>query len=224
MHNISIGILTENLYEDLYDDLMIFKIDNHKFLTELVERVYKHNLLAQQNEKQPILMFFEKTLKLMAAASQIQCAYRQYRWKRSQESTPLHKIMRRRGAVCMQRGWRKWVIRHRLKALIKIKDICLQITDPEFFIETNVYLNLREIIDKDPRRWRFEEQFLNFEVGEDNLISGQIYLSKTDRYERGSIVPRWFGFDIPVNMQGSFIGYDPYEIIHKHATSPENPR
>lgn len=117
----------------------------------------------------------------------------------------------------MQRGWRKWVLQHRLKALIRIKDVCLQVTEPEFYIETNTYLNLRNIIDYEHKRWRFDEQYINFEVSEGGHVYGQVFFSKTDRYAAGSIIPQWFGFDIPVKNFGKVIDVDPYELIHRHS-------
>ena len=53
---------------------------------------------------------------------------------------------------------------------------------------------------------------------------GQIFLSKTDRYEKGSIIPNWFGFDIPVKDFGNVIEVDPYELIHNHKSQPGNAR
>ena len=87
------------MYEDKYDDLMCLTIENLDFLTEIIEKVYQHNLSIKETGNQTILLFFEKTMKMMAAASRIQCAYRLYLWKKKQEITPLTKIMRRRGAV-----------------------------------------------------------------------------------------------------------------------------
>ena len=87
------------MYEDKYDDLMCLTIENLDFLTEIIEKVYQHNLSIEETVNQTILLFFEKPMKMMAAASRIQCAYRFYLWKKKQEITPLTKIMRRRGAV-----------------------------------------------------------------------------------------------------------------------------
>jgi len=89
----------QNLYEDKYDDLMQFKINNIDFLKELIERVYQHNLNIYETDNQAILLFFEKPLEMMAAATRIQCAYRLYKWRKSLEITPLTRIMRRRGTV-----------------------------------------------------------------------------------------------------------------------------
>lgn len=196
---------------------MSFKINDLNFVTELVERVYQYNLTATQDGRQVILLFFEKPLNMMAAASRIQSAFKLYLWKKRQQETPLVRIMKRRGAVTTQRGWRKWVLQHRLKALIRIKDVCLQVTEPEFYVETNTYLNLRKIIDYEHKRWRFEEQYINFEVSEGGSVYGQVFFSKTDRYETGSIIPQWYGFDIPVKNFGKVIDVDPYELIHKHS-------
>lgn len=145
-------------YEDNYDDFLMFEINDFKFMTELIERVYQNNLKADDGEGQNILMFFEKPMLQVAAATRIQCAYRLYSWRKQQEVTPLTKILRRRGAVCIQRGWRKWVLTHRLNALSRIKQITDQIDQPHFYLETNVYANMRKIIDSDINRWRFEEQ------------------------------------------------------------------
>jgi hypothetical protein len=196
---------------------MSFKINDVNFLTDLIEKVYQYNLSASKKGKQVILLFFEKTLNMMSAASRIQCAFRLYLWKKKQIETPLVKIMRRRGSVTMQRGWRKWVLQHRLKALIRIKNICLQVTEPEFYLETNVYLNLRKIIDFEHKRWRFEEQYINFEVSDGGRVYGQVFFSKTERYNFGSIIPKWYGFDIPVKNFGEIIDVDPYELVHKHS-------
>jgi len=89
----------QNLYEDKYDDLMQFTINNLEFLKELIERVYQHNLNIYETDNQAILLFFEKPLEMMAAATRIQCAYRLYKWRKSLEITPLTRIMRRRGTV-----------------------------------------------------------------------------------------------------------------------------
>lgn len=93
------------------------------FLSTLIEKVYQHNIQIVGEENQPILMFFDKPLRMMAAATRIQCAFRLYSWKKKQQKTPLTRIMERRGAVCMQRGWRKWVLQHRLNGLINIKRV-----------------------------------------------------------------------------------------------------
>lgn len=74
-------------------------MENVDFIKELVEKVYQHNLEIEETGNQLILLFFEKPLKMMAAASKIQCAFRLYLWKKKQELTPLLRIMRRRGAV-----------------------------------------------------------------------------------------------------------------------------
>lgn len=117
----------------------------------------------------------------------------------------------------MQRGWRKWVLLHRLNALIKIKNWWKQIEFPEFYIEGTVYWNLRKIIDNEVNRWRFEEQWINFEISDDGRAYGQVFFSKTDRYNSVSIIPRWFGFEIPIKYFDDVIDSDPYELIHKHS-------
>lgn len=137
---------------------MAFEIPDINFLLDLIEKVYQHNLKVLETGDQTLLLFFEKTLNQISAATRIQCAYRLYKWKVRQSLTPLTKIMERRAAVCMQRGWRKWVLQHRLTALINISKACEYIDQPEFYIEATTYMNLRRILSREVTRWRFEEQ------------------------------------------------------------------
>jgi hypothetical protein len=161
-------------------------------------------------------MFFDKPLKMMAAVTRIQWAFQLYSWKKKQQKTPLTRIMERRGAVWMQRGWRKWVLQHRLHSLINIKKVWDKIIEPTFYIETTVYNHMNTIIDNEVNRWRFEEQYLNFEVDENGKVNAQVFLPKTTRYDEESTIPQWFGFEIPVKHFDDVVEWDPYSLIHQH--------
>ena len=127
--------------------------------------------------------------------------------------------MERRGAVCMQRGWRKWILQHRLNSIINIKKLCDKIIEPTFYIETNVFGNLRKIIDNDANRWRFEEQYINYQVDDEGSIGAQVFFSKTTRYDKDSTIPQWFGFEIPVRQFDRVFESDPNEILFKSENS-----
>lgn len=75
---------------------------------------------------------------------------------------------------------------------------------------------MKAIIDNEVNRWRFEEQYLNFEVNDNGKVHAQVFLPKTTRYDEDSTIPRWFGFEVPVKQFDDVVECDPYSLTHKH--------
>ena len=124
-----------------------------------------------------MLVFYEKLMKQVAAATMIQINFRAYlaRKQENKETLLIEKLVRKRAIYCIQQFWRNYKMKRRLRALSEISKIVTPshnsrpIDSSKIYIELNLYTHIEEIVEKIKGKPRFHEQFSSFMFSQDTL-------------------------------------------------------
>lgn len=144
-----------------------------------------------------MLLFFDKMILRVCAASKIQTNWRAHLMRRRFQRTeyPIKSVIRQRSALCIQRFWSDTKFRKRLIGLETIKNHIIQISSRVLYVEQSIYNNLKQIAKMIETQLRFEEQTLDFDF---NQLNSQVCLFVNEnhkyvqRYQQQA-VPQWFG-------------------------------
>ena len=187
------------VFFDKYNDFLVFQGPSVRLVLSILFAILDYNRTIDTNEDQQLLCFFEPLLDRAAAASKIQQAFRAHRFRKSLEKLPIHLIIRRRAAYCIQEWWSNLKFKKRLQALLKIAKHVNLINSNEIYLEQTIYCNINAVVSQSHAAFRFKEQSIMFDFNPTNFgIHMAIEEDPTQgvyRY-KNLAVPAWFGVNL----------------------------
>ena len=115
-------------FTDSYMDLFVFDCPKLAIFHAVVKLIKEYNSKAWANSKNfmliyietpQFLVFYEKLMKRVAAATIIQINYKAYSARKleNQGTLLIEKLVKKRAIFCIQQFWRNYKMKRRLKAL-----------------------------------------------------------------------------------------------------------
>lgn len=192
-------------FTDSYLDLVFFENDNLKLFHNVVRHIIKYNADIWNRSESILLIFFEKLMMQVAAATRIQMNFRKYKhnklenYKRMMYQEPLliEKVIKKRAIFCIQRFWRNYKLKRRLIGLSDINKIIRKVDSPKIYIELNIYMAIEKIVENIKNRPRFHEQYSSFMFAHDILyVNAHPLFDGILRYPDNFSCPEWFILDL----------------------------
>jgi hypothetical protein len=170
------------MFEDQYRDFLVFEPSKPDLLRLIINTVLQYNRTANLKGEQQLLLFYDKMITRMCAASKIQTNWRAHLMRRRFQRTeyPIKSIIRQRAALCIQRFWSDTKFRKRLLGLERIKNHVIQISSRVLYVEQSIYHNLKQIAKMIETQLRFEEQTLDFDF---NQLNSQVCLFVNENHK-----------------------------------------
>ena len=135
-------------FTDPYLDLLCFECPDITLYHNIIRQIMKYNRGTWKNGTKLLLIFFEKLMKQVSAATVIQMWVSQlfHFGKLSHrlypDTTRVHlidQVIVKRAISCIQGFWRNYKMKRRLTALSEINKIIRRVDNPKIYIEKNIY-------------------------------------------------------------------------------------
>ena len=120
-------------FTDVYMDLFIFKWPSVALLHNIIRKVLYYNKWARDNGESVVLLFFEKLMKQVSAATRIQMNFKTYLTRKQDSQKPLliDQLVFKRAIYWIQQFWRNYKMKRRLIALSEINKIIRKVDSPK---------------------------------------------------------------------------------------------